>query len=81
MDTQTLAEVRRGKGKSTVRHGYSDTVKKLGFTSNELSEWLPAAKDRSLWGGIVEFRLNLAPGTYTKYKLNTDALVSLNFFF
>ena len=59
---------RRGKGKSTIRHGYSDTVKKLGFTSNELSEWLPAAKDRSLWGGIVEFRLNLAPGTYTKYK-------------
>mgnify|MGYP006136671681 CR=1 FL=1 len=30
----------------TIRHGYVDTLKKLGFgsRSNDLSEWMPAAR-------------------------------------
>jgi len=61
---------KRGKSKATIRHGYVDTLKKLGFgsRSNDLSEWMPAARNPSLWAQIVEDRLGLQPGTYMKYK-------------
>jgi len=54
----------------TIRHGYVDTLKKLGFgsRSNDISEWMPAARNPSLWAQIVEDRLGLQPGTYMKYK-------------
>ena len=41
---------RRGKSKATIRHGYVDTLKKLGFgsRSNDLSEWMPAARNPTL---------------------------------
>ena len=59
---------RRGKAKVTIRHGYRDTLEKLGFGSraNDLSEWMPAARDPVLWAEIVEHRLGLVSGTYTK---------------
>ena len=35
---ENLVEEGKESLESTIRHGYSDTVKKLGFTSNELNE-------------------------------------------
>ena len=67
---------RRGKAKATIRHGYRDTLEKLGFGSraNDLSEWMPAAKDPVLWAEIVEYRLGLVPGAYTKYKFRQTTI-------
>ena len=67
---------RRGKAKTTIRHGYRETLEKLGFGSraNDLSEWMPAARDPVLWAEIVEYRLGLVPGTYTKYKFRQTTI-------
>ena len=63
---------RQGESKATIRHGYVDTLRKLGFgsRSNDLSEWMPAARNPTLWAQIVEDRLGLQPGTYMKYKFH-----------
>ena len=66
------------KRKAKIRHGYRDTLdlEKLGFGSraNDLSEWMPAAKDPALWAEIVEYRLGLVPGAYTKYKFRQTTI-------
>ena len=55
---------------------YRDTLEKLGFGSraNDISEWMPAARDPALWAEIVEHRLGLVPGTYTKYKFRQTTI-------
>jgi hypothetical protein len=48
---------RQGESKATIRHGYVDTLRKLalgfGSKSNDLSEWMPAARKSTLWAQIV----------------------------
>jgi hypothetical protein len=54
-----------GKPWQTIRqHGYAKTLKTLGFESTLLVEWMNLAKDEKRWAERIEWKLELAPGSY-----------------
>jgi hypothetical protein len=55
----------KGGQQQTVRHGYAATLETLGFTGNvKLEEWMTLARDGERWAARVEWKLELAPGSY-----------------
>ena len=67
---EKIANVGENRVPMKLLAAYVDTLRKLSFgsRSNDLSEWMPAARNPTLWAQIVEDRLGLHPGTYMKYK-------------
>jgi hypothetical protein len=58
---------KRGRPYQTIRHGYSNTLRTLGFTGDDcniLDRWMPLARDTARWAQRVEWKLELAPGSF-----------------
>ena len=59
--------------KTCHRHGFRDTLEKLGFGSrtNNLSEWMSVARDPALWAEIVEHRSGACIHAKHKFRQTT----------
>lgn len=58
---------RRGRPYQTIRHGYSNTLRRLGFEGDDcniLDRWMPLARDTQRWAQRVEWKLELQPGSF-----------------
>ena len=58
---------RRGRPYQTIRHGYSNTLRRLGFEGDDcniLDRWMPLARDTQRWAQRVEWKLDLQPGSF-----------------